>query len=104
MPKSEPNKFRIIHDLSFPAQDSVNSKIPREYSRVHYDSIDTVLSLVRQYGMGSFMAKTDIKDAFRIIPVNPKYYHLLGFTWEGQFYYERCLPMGQVAPVKYLRS
>lgn len=60
VPKSEPNKFRIIHDLSFPAQDSVNSNIPREYSQVHYDSIDTVLSLVRQYGMGSVIAKTDI--------------------------------------------
>lgn len=94
VPKSEKNKFRIIHDLSFPAQDSVNSNIPREYSQVHYDSIDTVLSLVHQYGMGSLMAKTDIKDAFRIIPVNPKDYHFLGFTWKGQFYYERCLPMG----------
>lgn len=83
VPKSEPNKFRIIHDLFFPAQDSVNSNIPREYSQVHYDSIDTVLSLVRQYGIGSLMAKTDIKDAFRKIPVNPKDYHLLGFTWEG---------------------
>ena len=40
------------------------------------------------------MAKTDIKDAFRIIPVNPKDYHFLGFTWKGQFYYERCLPLG----------
>lgn len=44
--------------------------------------------------MGSLMAKTDIKDAFRIIPVNPKDYHFLGFTWKGQFYYERCLPLG----------
>lgn len=44
--------------------------------------------------MGSLIAKSDIKHAFRIIPVNPKDYHLLGFTWEGQFYYERCLPMG----------
>lgn len=40
------------------------------------------------------MAKSDIKDAFRIIPVSPGDYHLLGFTWQGQFYYERCLPMG----------
>lgn len=44
--------------------------------------------------MGSLMAKTDIKDAFRIIPVNPKDYHFLGFTWKGQFYYKRCLPLG----------
>ena len=40
------------------------------------------------------MAKTDIKSAFRIIPVAPADYHLLGFYWEDQYYYERCLPMG----------
>ncbi|XP_056009591.1 uncharacterized protein LOC130046335 isoform X1 [Ostrea edulis] len=40
------------------------------------------------------MAKSDIKDAFRIMPVNPLDYHLLGFVWNSAFYYERCLPMG----------
>ena len=94
VPKSEPNKFRIIHDLSFPAYNSVNSNIPKEYAEVCYDSIDTVLAMVRQFGKGSLMAKSDIKDAFRIVPVSPHDYHLLGFTWRDQFYYERCLPMG----------
>jgi hypothetical protein len=94
VPKSEPNKFRIIHDLPFPAYDSVNSNIPKECAEVCYDSINNVLALVRQFGKGSQMAKSDIKDAFRIVPVSPHDYHLLGFTWRGQFYYERCLPMG----------
>lgn len=49
--------FRIIHDISFPAQDTIKYNIPREYSQVYYDSIATVFSLVRQYGMGSLMAK-----------------------------------------------
>lgn len=40
------------------------------------------------------MAKTDIEDAFRIIPVNPADYHLLGFSSENEFYFDRCLPMG----------
>lgn len=94
VPKSEPNKFRIIHDLSFPQNDSVNSNIPKEHSQVQYDSIDTVVSLIRKFGRGSLMAKSDIKDAFRIMPVSPHDYHLLGFIWRDHFYYERCLPMG----------
>ncbi|KAK3101834.1 hypothetical protein FSP39_006695 [Pinctada imbricata] len=94
VPKSDPNKFRIIHDLSFPHNDSVNSNIPSEFSQVKYDSIDTVVSLIRKFGKGALMAKSDIKDAFRIIPVSPSDYFLLGFTWKDQFYYERCLPMG----------
>ena len=40
------------------------------------------------------MAKTDIQSAFRIIPVNPKDYHLLGFKWNQQYYHDKCLPMG----------
>ena len=40
------------------------------------------------------MSKTDIKSAFRIMPIHPKNYHLLDITWEGQFYFDKCLPMG----------
>ena len=40
------------------------------------------------------MSKTDIKSAFRIVPVDPADYHLLGFKWRDGFYYDRCLPMG----------
>lgn len=40
------------------------------------------------------MAKTDIQDAFRIIPIHPDDYNLLGFSWDNKFYYDKCLPMG----------
>ena len=86
--------FRIIHDLSFPAQDLVNLNILIESSEVQYDSVDTVVSLVRLFGEGCLMAKSEIKDAFRVIHVNFDDYHLLRFTWQGQFYYENCFPMG----------
>ena len=94
VPKSEHGTFRIIHDLSFLENNSVNSNIPVEYSAVKYDSIDDVISLIQKFGKGALMAKSDIKDAFRIMPVNPDDYHLLGFTWENRYYYERCLSMG----------
>lgn len=94
VPKSEPGKFRIIHDLSYPKENSVNSNIPKEYSTVQYDTIDLVIQLVQTYGKNCLMAKTDIEDAFRIIPVNPADYHLLGFSWDNEFYFDKCLPMG----------
>ena len=40
------------------------------------------------------MAKTDIKSAFRIVPIHPTDHELLGFEWEGKLYFDRCLPMG----------
>ena len=44
--------------------------------------------------MHSFLAKTDIESAFRIIPVHPDYHCYLGMQWEGAIYYDTCLPMG----------
>lgn len=47
VPKSEPGKFRIIHDLSYPKNNSVNTNIPKENSVVQYDTIDWVINLVQ---------------------------------------------------------
>jgi len=95
-PKREPGKFRLIHDLSYPkgTQDSINANIPREECAVEYQLIDHVISLLHQQGQGAYMAKTDIQEAFRIIPMSPDVYHLLGFKFNGYFYYDKCLPMG----------
>ena len=40
------------------------------------------------------MAKTDIASAFRIIPIHPCDFHLLGMKWQGKYFFDRCLPMG----------
>ena len=32
-----------------------------------------------------YLAKADIKDAFRLIPVNPAYHNLLGFKFQGLY-------------------
>ena len=40
------------------------------------------------------MAKTHIKSAFRIIPIHPADYSLLGMKWDHMYYFDRCLAMG----------
>ena len=40
------------------------------------------------------MAKADIKNVSRIIPINPADYHLLGVKWRELYYYDRAMPMG----------
>jgi len=40
------------------------------------------------------MAKTDVKSAFRIIPIHPADYSLLGLKWDNIYYFDRCLAMG----------
>ena len=92
--KKEPGKYRLIHDLSFPENQSVNDKIPDQAATVKYQTLDHVISLLQKEGRRSFMAKADIKEAFRIIPIAPIHYHLLGFQYDNQFYYDKVLPMG----------
>ena len=94
VPKKDPSEFRMIHHLSFPKGSSVNDFIPDYCSTVHYASVGDATKLLRRLGKGCFMAKTDVKSAFRIIPIHPADYSLLGMKWDNMYYFDRCLAMG----------
>ena len=80
--------------MSYPKGDYVNSAIPTKYTSVSYVNIETVIHLVQRHGHNCLMAKSDIEDEFRLLPIHPYDHHLLGFTWEGKYYYDTCLSMG----------
>ena len=61
---------------------------------VHYASFDKAVELVVKAGTSVWLAKADIKSAFRLLPVSPLDYELLGFTFDGMFYFDKCMPMG----------
>ena len=86
--------YRIILDLSSPRGQAVNDGIDQTEYSVHYSSFDEAIDLVRYLGKGSTMAKIDIKHAFRLCPVRPEDYQLLGMFWEGQYYIDTRLPFG----------
>ena len=94
IPKKTPGEFRLIHHLSYPKGSSVNDGISPEFSRVHYATIADAIRHIRAVGTGCFLSKTDIKNAFRIIPVHPTDYNLLGLKWRDQYYFDKCMPMG----------
>ncbi|XP_048582553.1 uncharacterized protein LOC125561881 [Nematostella vectensis] len=94
VPKKLPGDFRLIHHLSYPKGLSVNDGISLEHSTVRYATIGDAISKIRAAGRGCFLTKTDIKNAFRIIPVRPQDYNLLGMQWKGFYYHDRCMPMG----------
>ena len=79
VPKKAPGEFCLIHHLSFLEGSSVNEGIPRELSSVHYATIDDAIKKITSLGAGCFLAKTDIKSAFRIIPLHPRDFGLLSF-------------------------
>ena len=85
--KKETGQFRIIHDLSQPRCYSVNSFIPDEFASVKYKTFDDVVRLVIFHGPKALIAKCDVADAFRIIPVHPDDNHLLGFKLLEKYYF-----------------
>ena len=93
VPKSN-GKLRVIHDLSSPDGSSVNDAIPRGQFSLHYDSVDTAIAAIMRLGKGSLLTKVDIRNAFRLCPVAPSDWHLLGIRWNGMYYYEKVLPFG----------
>ena len=94
VPKKVPGEFRMIHHLSFPKGNSINDGIPSEYTHVQYARIDDAIRMIKVVGQGCFLAKTDIKSAFRILPIRPEDYSLLGMRWKEKFYFDKCMPMG----------
>lgn len=94
VPKKNPGEFRMIVDLSSPQGHSINSGISDASARVSYASIDDAITKILECGPGAFLAKSDIESAFRLLPIRPSQYHLLGIAWDDKFFFDRCLPMG----------
>ncbi len=94
--KSDRGQYRMIHDLSFPydGRSSVNDGIDYFDATVQYASFQDAVTVVKQLGVGTVMAKADIKSAFRLIPIHPECYHLFCFQVGGLYYIDRCLQMG----------
>ena len=100
VPKKAPGDFRLIHHLSFLQGRSVNDGIASENTCVQYATVADAIGLIKRAGPGCFMAKTDIKSAFRIIPIHPSDHPLLGMKWRGLYYHDRCMPMGCASSCK----
>ncbi|KAJ3534181.1 hypothetical protein NMY22_g7033 [Coprinellus aureogranulatus] len=87
-------KVRRIHHLSWPDGSSVNDGISDSEASINYDMVDKAITDLASSGRGSLMIKLDLESAFRHIPVRQADWHLLGFTWDGNFFYDVVLGFG----------
>lgn len=88
------NKWRLIVDLSHPAGHSINDGIPKQLCSLSYITIDTAIDHILRFGPGTFLAKMDVKNAFRLLPVHPADRHLLAMKWGNKIFIDTCLPFG----------
>ena len=93
VPKAhQPDKWRLIEDLSFSRGNSVKGSSPRS----------AACRRVVAYGRGAILAKFDVMGAFRTIPVHPEERWLLGMRWNGIIYVDKVLLFGlRSAPKLY---
>ena len=92
--KHKPGKWRLIIDLSAPQGSSVNDGIAKELCSLAYTSVDEVVACVLKLGKGSLLAKMDLKQAYRNVPVHPQDRLLLGMEWQGDVFIDKVLPFG----------
>ena len=85
---------RLILDLSSPRGLSVNDGISADMFACKYSKFDDAVDVVVRVGVGCFLAKIDIRHAFRLCPVRPDQWYLLCYRWCGGYFVDTRLPFG----------
>ena len=96
--KSSSNKKRVIVDLSWPKERSVNAAVPSDtYCGLEFvlkfPTIDNITQRVLACGANCYIGKIDISRAFKHIPIDPRDISYLGIYW-GAYYIEKNLVFG----------
>ena len=86
--------WRMIMHLSAPTSTSINDYINKEDYSLRYSTIDEATKLIAAAGKGCFLAKIDLKSAFRLIPIAKTDWELLGIHWQNKYYFDKRLPFG----------
>ena len=84
----------MICNLSAPQGQSVNDFINPEQCSVQYTSFDDTTAMISKLGRGALLGKKDIGNVFRLLPICPEDFPLLGFHFKHNFYIDKCLPFG----------
>ena len=94
IPKKTFGKWRVIVDLSRPKGHSVNDSLLRQHTHLAYASVEDAAHIMHHLGQGSLLAKLDIKDAYRMVPIHPYDRRFLGIQWKNNVYVDCQLPFG----------
>ena len=95
IPKPDSTEIRIIHDCSMPKGRGVNSYI--SVDKYKYQTIDDAVKLIRP---GSWLAKIDIRHAYRHVGIHPANFLATGLKWHfagdssSTYMFDTRLPFG----------
>ena len=98
-PKKDSDHRRVIMDLSWPPAASINDAIAGDQyvdgpMTIHCPTVEYMEGRLLELGPGAYLYKTDLARGYRQLRVDPSDWPLLGFTFEGKFYFDMCPPFG----------
>ena len=94
IPKGSSGDWRLILNLSYPENFSINDGISDSNASVSYQGLNFVIDRIILAGRNAFLSKFDIERAYRKIPVRESDRYLLGMRWAEQFFVDLTLPFG----------
>ena len=100
IPKKDSDERRIILNLSHPdTGQSVNDAVSKNIYlgkcvNLSYPSVDDLVSLIWEFGVGSALMKVDLRRYYRQIFYDPGCIHLVGFSIDSVIYCDVTLSMG----------
>ena len=77
IPESGSSGVRLIHDCSMPKGKGFNM-----YSEINHFKFQTLDDAIKLLQPGYFMAKIDLKSAYRSVPIHPSNYAGTGLKWK----------------------
>ena len=95
-------KWRLITDLSYPPDASVNDGVDPSLCLLLYVTVERVAEVATVMGRGALMAKIDIEAAYRLVPVHPEDCPLQAVQWDDSVYVDLMLPFGLRSAPKLL--
>ena len=105
VPKKDSNELRMIMDCSRPLMMNANSYMDLEHYK--YVTVDDAASLCQP---GFWLAKVDLKHAYRSVGTHPDSWRVTGMTWcfsvskHPTYLYDKRLPFGaRASPMGFHR-
>jgi len=79
-------KCHVFNHYSWPKDHSINDETHDAEGSIQYDPFNSVAATLQESGRGSLLAKFDLKDTYRHIPVRCTDWNWIGFIWLGKFH------------------
>ena len=66
---------------------SINELIDKGEFSLNYVKVDDAIRIIKKYGKHAQLNKTDIVDAFKLVPILPSLWQYHGVSWNNKLYF-----------------